>query len=323
MKRIGITITAGLLPCFVALCSRAAPFDHALTNFWFSGRATVPAGGQVNAIVEANGVVYLGGVFNYLGPRTGGGAVLNAATGVLDPAWPQTTVRTPPPSNLLKAIDVHAVVPDGAGGWFIGGQFYEVNGVQRKGVAHVLGDKTLDTNWNANLGGNAPYVYALALAGTNVYLGGTFTSAGGFTRNLLAAVDSVTGAVRAWDAMLSSPLLSARSVRAIAVSPTTVYVGGRFTNAGPAVRNNLCALDINTGMATAWNPEIVNPLGEPLALLLSGNSLYVGGFFESVGGVSRNNLAALDAVTGQATSWNPSTEFNGTVNALAVSGSRV
>jgi hypothetical protein len=38
---------------------------------------------------------------------------------------------------------------------------------------------------------------------------------------------------------------------------------------------------------------------------LDGSSLYVGGYFTSMGGQPRNHLAAVDAVTGTATSWNP------------------
>ncbi|GIW09481.1 MAG: hypothetical protein KatS3mg061_0538 [Dehalococcoidia bacterium] len=41
------------------------------------------------------------------------------------------------------------------------------------------------------------------------------------------------------------------------------------------------------------------------ALAVSGSTVYVGGGFTSVGGQTRNRLAALDAATGNVTSWNP------------------
>ena len=43
--------------------------------------------------------------------------------------------------------------------------------------------------------------------------------------------------------------------------------------------------------------------------------------FTSIGGQTRNRIAALDTTTGLATTWNP--DANSTVNALAVSGSTV
>ncbi|MBI2618691.1 MAG: fibronectin type III domain-containing protein, partial [Ignavibacteriales bacterium] len=53
----------------------------------------------------------------------------------------------------------------------------------------------------------------------------------------------------------------------------------------------------------------------------SGSTVYAGGLFTSIGGQTRNRIAALDASTGLATSWNPNANSN--VYALAVSGSTV
>jgi hypothetical protein len=58
-----------------------------------------------------------------------------------------------------------------------------------------------------------------------------------------------------------------------------------------------------------------------LALWVSGSTVYAGGQFISIGGQSRNRIAALDAVSGLATAWNPSAD--NTVYQLSVSGSKV
>ena len=49
--------------------------------------------------------------------------------------------------------------------------------------------------------------------------------------------------------------------------------------------------------------------------------MYVGGIFSTIGGQSRNRIAAVDASTGLATSWDPSASNR--VSALAVSGATV
>jgi len=54
---------------------------------------------------------------------------------------------------------------------------------------------------------------------------------------------------------------------------------------------------------------------------VSGSTVYVGGFFTSVGGRRRNFVAALDASTGCATPWN--LNASNIVYSLAVSGSTV
>ena len=53
-------------------------------------------------------------------------------------------------------------------------------------------------------------------------------------------------------------------------------------------------------------------------IVVDGGTIYVGGTFTSVGGQVRNRIAALDAVTGVATPWNPNP--NSLVNVLLLDG---
>ena len=63
------------------------------------------------------------------------------------------------------------------------------------------------------------------------------------------------------------------------------------------------------------------------AVAIGSGVVYAGGPFTSIGGTSRNGLAALDAGTGAATPWNAApvgtTVNGGIVRALAVSASRI
>lgn len=107
-------------------------------------------------------------------------------------------------------------------------------------------------------------------------------------------------------------------VNALAVSGTTVYVGGVFELVNAMVipgtglrgegRRNLAAVDAVTGVATPWNPDIFE--GEVRALTLVGSVAYAGGSFEQVGLIGqetiRLNLAAFDVSSGAAAPWNPS-----------------
>ncbi len=78
-------------------------------------------------------------------------------------------------------------------------------------------------------GGTYPWVYAIAVSGSDVYVGGDFTKAGGITVNYIAQ----------WDGSSWYPLGSGvggggtyPQVNAVAVSGSDVYVGGQFTQAG-------------------------------------------------------------------------------------------
>src|SRR5262252_2366833 len=94
----------------------SAPLD----NFWYPD-------GPVNVVVATNGTVYLGGSFNYVGPYTGGGAVLDLASGARDDLYPRVDGA------------VYVATPDGSGGWFIAGNFTTAGGLTRLGLAHIRG----------------------------------------------------------------------------------------------------------------------------------------------------------------------------------------
>jgi hypothetical protein len=96
-------------------------------------------------------------------------------------------------------------------------------------------------------------------------------------------------------------------VDVLRVAGSTVYAGGDFSSIGGQPRNGLAALDATTGNASSWNPNATHSggVGAVHALSFSGSTVYVGGGFDHIGGQPRNNLAAVDATSGAATSWNP------------------
>ena len=81
----------------------------------------------------------------------------------------------------------------------------------------------------------------------------------------------------------------------LAVSGSTVYVGGEFSQIGGAARENLAALNPDSGAAKAWNPGAD---GSVYALAARGKTVYIGGYFSKVGGKPRNDLASVDAQSG-------------------------
>ncbi|MDW8221125.1 MAG: IPT/TIG domain-containing protein, partial [Bacteroidota bacterium] len=98
------------------------------------------------------------------------------------------------------------------------------------------------------------------------------------------------------------------------------YIGGTFTavinpDGSVVSRNRIAAIDASSGFATPWNP---NANGDVVTLVPSGNILYVGGAFTSIGGQLRSRAAALDIESGLATAWNP--QPNGTVFTMLLDG---
>lgn len=273
--------------------------------------STWETNGSVSAVTRVGNHVYIGGRFSYVGPYTGSGVPLNAGSGTSLPRF----------AKIDGAVS--AVVSDGAGGYYVGGFFTRVGGVARHGLAHIRADGSLDRGWHADLGGSYATlgydasVNALALSGPTLYIGGGFSSIGGQPRENLAAVDTTTGRVTAWN-----PHASGDMVAALVVSGQIVYVGGQFDAIGAQGRHDLAAVEATTGLATPWNPD---PDSTVWALATAGSAVYAGGEFSNIGGQTRYCIAALDATTGTATSWDPACEVYGpgVVRAIAVLDSMV
>ena len=115
--------------------------------------------------------------------------------GVLTVICTNVVVAAQPAVTLNAGGAVYAVAPLSDGSVIFGGYFTNVNGVARSRLARLLPNGTLDMTWNP-----APNacVYALAVSGTNLYVGGAFTSIGTFSRNYIAKLSTTgTGAVDA------------------------------------------------------------------------------------------------------------------------------
>ena len=89
--------------------------------------------GDVTAIQRLGNTVYIGGNFGRVGPATGPGVPLSTASASRDTAFP-------PISGVpsVNAMEVKAAVPDGSGGWFVGGNFTHVGGAPHANLAHIL-----------------------------------------------------------------------------------------------------------------------------------------------------------------------------------------
>ena len=152
-------------------------------------------------------------------------------------------------------------------------------------------------------------VWAQALVGDTVYVGGSFTEArpagsapgaNAVTRTNMLAYNVVTGE------LISSfaPNPNAQ-VRTITVSPdgSRIYVGGDFTNIAGTSRNRIAAFSTsNNQLVSNFAPNMGYHVFDIAAF---GDTVYVGGNFLNVGSTYRGRLAAFSATNGALLSWAP------------------
>jgi len=132
------------------------------------------------------------------------------------------------------------------------------------------------------------WVYALAVSGTNLYAGGSFTTAGEVAANCIAQWNGSN-----WSALGSGidgntaygPVI----VYALAVSGTNLYAGGNFTTAGGLPANGIAQW--NGSRWSALGPGMGTNFPWVQALAVSGTNLYAGGTFTAAGGGAADTIA--------------------------------
>ena len=280
---------------FIAAQAQTQDYNHWITD------------GVVHDFVEDANFIYAAGQFDFVGPPTGNGAAITETN--TNPDLSQCR----PNGNVLVSI------PDGTGGWFIGGSFTHIvtsstSIVPRNRIAHILNTGQLDLTWNPNASGE---VYALALSGSDLFVSGFFSAIGGQVRTYLAKI-SATGTGNAdptWDQPPNGFITS------MVVSGSNLFVGGNFTGIGSVSRNYIAKLS-TAGTGTVdpiWNPNASNIVN---AIAVSGSDVFVGGIFTVINSTPRSKIAKLNA-NGTGTvdaTWNPFTNVAGSVLSLLVSG---
>ena len=185
-----------------------------------------------------------------------------------------------------------------------------------------------DANW-VSMGGypgvgspgshNGSVKAAVVDGSGNLYIGGSFTAVGDIFATNVAKWNGTN-----WSALgfsITGSSFGLGPVNALAFSGNTLYVGGSFTNACGIPANRIVQWDgtnwsaLGSGLGGGgWSPTFISP--NVLALAVSGNDLYAGGWFTTAGDTDAYYVAKWDG-----SSW--STLGSGmdlVVGALAISG---
>lgn len=191
-----------------------------------------------------------------------------------------------------------AVQPDGK--VIIGGTFTSVNGAARTNIARLNPDGSNDSSFDPGTGvaGLTPSVRSIALqADGKVIIGGAFTSVNGTAHTNLARL-KVDGSPDAG----FSPLVDVVGAGVLAGINTLavqndgrIVVGGDFTGINGVGRRNIARLNADGSLDLNFDPglgtdDAVSALG-----VQANGKVVLGGYFTRVNGISRTNVARLNA----------------------------
>jgi len=253
---------------------------------------TLVPNGVIQKVVSNDNYTYIGGQFSSVGQSSGYGAKLNTTSTAVD-------------MSFAKANGIiHCCVPDGKGGWYIGGEFTRVGTLTRNHLAQLnfAGEVTA---WNPNSEDlQDDRVQCILFNGLDIYVGGNFTSIGGVERNGIAKLNTEGAVDIDWNPNVKGSY--GASISTITIIGNDVLVGGYFTNIGGQDRNNIAKLNNTNGNADSdWKPESD---GRVDCIAVNNGEIYVGGFFYNIGGQERKYIAKLNNTNGNADSdWKPET----------------
>lgn len=234
----------------------------------------------------------IGGTFGFAGPCTGQGVPVSTTTGDTATGWNLS-------ANMVNGL-VDSAVPDGAGGWYIAGNFSKVGAVARPNLARIDSSGAVDltfvpdryftsSSWGIGLvavGSGVVYVSRFGFeldpqfgttvnpSGSSVYPASKI-GLGRFDAEVSVSVPDGSGG---W------------------------YVGGKFTTFEGVSTGGLVRVFADGSLDSGFLPS---PDGPVTSLKLNGSSLYVGGSFLNIAGVSRGYFAELSTSNGLATALDP------------------
>lgn len=279
---LAIVIVLGAHTSACAQCDTSRFAADSLQWVLYNGSFT----GQIFDLERYKDTLYFSGSFDYIGKYHGSFTAVDSANGdvVQTNSWPKTNGA------------VYTAVPDGSGGFFIGGKFRRVGDSVRNNIAHINSSGQVSA---FNPGANDT-VYTMVLNSSNLYAGGTFTKLGDSTRNRVGSVNAATAAITSWNPNCNGKIFT------MVDDGTALYVGGKFTAIASSSRSSIASFTLSSGSITSWNPGVDPGSASGVkAIAVNSNTVFIGGEFNDIGDSSRRNLGSVDKSSGAVSNFDP------------------
>lgn len=253
--------------------------------------------GGVNGIAVVGSDVYVGGFFT----SASGVAVDNIAKwngnnwSALGSGITQTFGQGTVHAIKAKGTDV-----------YVSGNFNRAGGITANGIARWDGMNWHPLDNGLTSGGLSGNAYAMAFSGDDLYVGGSFSNAGGISANHIAMWDGDN-----WSALITGPHNGVNDVIfALDGDDSGVYVGGYLVFAGGLNVAGIAKWDGATwaafGSGTGGGFD-----GTVRSIVVRGNDLFVGGNFIKAGEKPSYGFAAWDGSSLLSTVSQPFTPSGG------------
>jgi hypothetical protein len=296
-----------ILPSALAILAAASVWQPLPARSAFSDQNWSALGSGMNsnvyALVASGSDLYAGGNFT-----NAGGVSANFVARWSGTNWSAlgAGVGGAPPGYFPV---VYALAVSGTN-MYAGGLFTSAGGTPASRIAKWNG-----SSWSAlgagiaGAGFGGGYVGALAVMGSDLFVAGSFLSAGAVAANNIAKWNGTNWSALGPGTGGTYPYYGI--VYALVVSGSDLYVGGNFVQAGGNAANSVAKWD-----GTNWSAVGTGMNGSVSALAVFGTDLYAGGVFTMAGGNPANHIARWNSGNWSALA----SGMDNIVEALAVSG---
>jgi hypothetical protein len=274
-------------------------------------------GGKVHAIEALpNGKIIVGGEFTSINDQPIKYLARINADGSVDTSWN--------PSCNSTVYDIART----GNTLFVCGSFSSIGGLSRTGLAKISaeGPFSIEAGFNARLSGGS--VNALSVDETNgrIYVAGGFSKAGTTpVFGLIRFLTTNSSFDSSWIPVANPHWSSLASMTAIALSPDNnwVFVGGQNQFGDSYLVGKI---DQDGNFDSEWNPQAYGGNQYIAKIVVTNDSVFIGGDFWEMGGLTQWGIAKLDYSGNADTAWRldldeyRGTWYNFSVTDMLISG---
>lgn len=313
MKRVLFLILTILVPVFLLA---QQPGANDLTFNTIDGAAYGDGSGFDDLVkttsIQADGKIIAGGWFDkYNGTQRGLIARINP-DGSNDPSF---NIGVGFYGLGSEYVSKTVIQPDGK--ILVGGEFAVIHSTNRKNIARLNTNGSVDATFNPGTGFNAGVSAIVIQPDGKILVGGSFTQYNGAAANRLVRLNA-NGTL---DATFSIGTGSTGGIRAMALQPDgKILVGGFFTQFNGTPYKYMVRLNANGSI----DPTFVIGTGFSYTVneiaLQSDGKVVVGGEFSTYNGVSAESIIRLNSDGTVDPAFTYGTGFNGNVYSIKING---
>ena len=197
----------------------------------------------------------------------------------------------------------------------IGGDFFTYNGTDRKYIARLNSDGSLDTSFDPGTGASSQVYTTSMQSDGKVVIGGNFTSFDGTLRNYIARLNADGSLDASFDPGTGTKYV----VYTTAVqNDGKIIVGGQFDTYNGIPRFCIARANTNGSLDASFNPGIGANATIYTAAIQSDGKIIIGGDFTSFNGTARNHVARLNANGSLDTSFAKGSGANSAVRTISI-----